>query len=88
MLKIVIKVKPNSSRDEISIDSGNNITVKIRAKPIDGEANEYLVKYLANEFNINRSLVEIEKGANSRLKRIALHIEPAKWEEIIKRQKE
>ncbi len=75
MIKLLIKVKPNSSKDEISIDSENNITVKIRAKPIDGEANEYLVKYLAEKLAISRSLIQIEKGATSRLKRITINID-------------
>lgn len=83
MVKILIRVKPGSSKDGVSVDSENNVTVKIRAKPIDGEANEYLVKYLASEFKISRSLIQIEKGTTSRLKRITLNIEPAKWESII-----
>jgi uncharacterized protein (TIGR00251 family) len=88
MVKILIKVKPNLSRDEILVDSQNNITIKIRAKPIEGDANEYLVKYLAKEFEISHSLIQIEKGAASRLKRIVLNIEPAQWVEIIRKHKE
>lgn len=87
MVKLLINVKPGSSRDEISADSLNNITVKIRAKPIEGEANKYLVEYLAREFEISRSLIQIEKGAASRLKRIALNIEPDRWDEINKKYK-
>jgi hypothetical protein len=84
MVKIVINVKPNSSNDEFLVDSENNITVKIRAKPIDGEGNDYLIKYLADEFKISRSLIQIEKGTTSRIKRIVLNMEPAKWELIRK----
>ncbi len=87
MVKLLIKVKPNSSKDEISVDAENNITVKIRAKPIDGEANDYLVKFLAKEFDISRSLIQIDKGATSRLKRIVLNIEPAMLQQIISRYK-
>jgi uncharacterized protein (TIGR00251 family) len=83
MIKLLIKVKPNSAKDEISVDSENNLTVKIRAKPVDGEANEYLVKYLAKEFNIRRGLIQIEKGATSPLKRILLNIEQEKLDAII-----
>ncbi len=87
MIKLLIKVKPNSSRDEISIDTENNLVVKIRAKPIDGEANEYLVKYLAKEFDISRSLIQIEKGTTSRFKRIVLNIVPTKLDQIISKYK-
>jgi uncharacterized protein len=84
MIKLLIKVKPNSSKDEILVDEENNFIVKIHAKPIDGEANEYLVKYLAREFNRSRSLIEIEKGATGRHKRMIFNIEQSKLDEIIK----
>jgi uncharacterized protein (TIGR00251 family) len=85
MIKLLIKVKPNSAKDEISIDTESVITVKIRAKPIDGEANGYLVKYLAKEFNISRSLIQIEKGVTSRMKRIVINIEEEKWAPLIEK---
>ena len=83
MIKLLIKVKPNSSKDEISLDAEKNITIKIHAKPVDGEANEYLVKYLAKELEIKRSLIQIEKGATSRLKRVVINIEESKWNEFL-----
>jgi len=83
MIIVVIKVKPGSGKDEITLDAEGNLSVKIRAKPIDGEANDYLVKYLAKEFNISRANIQIEKGATSRLKRIALNIQQKQWEEIL-----
>lgn len=87
MIKLLIKVRPSSAKDEISVDAENNFTVKIRAKPIDGEANEYLVKFLAKEFNISRSFIQIEKGATSRLKRIIINIEQVEFDTIIKKWK-
>jgi uncharacterized protein (TIGR00251 family) len=87
MIKLLIKVKPNSAKDEISVDAENNITVKIRTKPVDGEANEYLLKYLAKELGISRSLVQIEKGAVSRLNRIMINIELVEFDTIIKKWK-
>jgi uncharacterized protein (TIGR00251 family) len=87
MIKLLIKVKPGSGKDEISVDAENNISVKIKAKPIDGEANDYLIKYLSKEFGISRGNIQLEKGATSRLKRIALNIEQGKWDEILRNVK-
>lgn len=87
MIKLLIKVKPGSGKDEISVDTENNFSIKIKAKPIDGEANDYLVKYLSKEFNISKGSIQIEKGATSRLKRIALAIEQATLDELIKKYK-
>jgi uncharacterized protein (TIGR00251 family) len=85
MIRLLIKIKPGSGKNEISIDSDNNLSIKIKAKPIDGEANDYLVKYLSKEFNISKGNVQIEKGTTSRLKRIVLNIEQAQVEEILKK---
>jgi len=87
MIKLLIKVKPGASRDEISLDTENNLAVRIKAKPIDGEANDYLVNYLAKELNISRSKIQIEKGATSRLKRIAINIEQSQLDEILNKYK-
>jgi uncharacterized protein (TIGR00251 family) len=83
VVQLLIKVKPNSSKDEISVDEEGNISVKIRAKPIDGEANEYLVKFLAKEFGISKALIQIDKGATSRLKRISINIEESGLKSIL-----
>ncbi|HXP51655.1 MAG TPA: DUF167 domain-containing protein [Bacteroidia bacterium] len=87
MIRLLIKVKPGSGKDEISVDAENNLSIKIKAKPIDGEANDYLVKYLSKELNISKGHISIEKGATSRLKRIALNIEQSRFDEILKKYK-
>jgi len=88
MIKLLIKVKPNSAKDKISVDAENNLTIKIRAKPIDGEANEYLVKYLAKELGISHSHIQIEKGATGRHKRVAFNIEQEKLDGLLKSKKQ
>ena len=85
MIHLLITVKPGSGKDEVSVDAENNLSIKIKAKPIDGEANDYLVKYLSKEFNISKGNISIEKGATSRLKRIALYIEQVQLDEILKK---
>lgn len=77
-----IKVKPGSFKDEISIDDNNDWTVKIRAKPIDGEANVYLVNYLSKQFNITKSSIRIEKGSTSQYKTLSINIDIQEFETI------
>lgn len=71
---IQVKVKPGSFKDEISIDANNQWIVKIREKPIDGAANEYLIKFLAKEFKVKKSDIVIEKGLTSQFKRVVLNV--------------
>lgn len=87
MIRVVINVKPGASRDEISTDAEGNLLVRIKAKPIEGEANDYLVKYLADEFDISRSKIQLEKGATSRVKRIAIDITQEEFDKLLKKYK-
>jgi uncharacterized protein (TIGR00251 family) len=71
---IQVKVKPGSFKDEISIDENNQWLIKIREKPIDGAANEYLIKFLSKELKVKKSDIVIEKGLTSQFKRIDINI--------------
>lgn len=77
-----IKVKPGSFKDEILIDENNDWTVKIKAKPIDGEANVYLINYLSKQFNINKSAIQIEKGTTNQYKTLSINIDASELETI------
>ena len=67
--KIKIKVTPNSIRDEISGYLGEDILkIKIKAKPIKGKANTYLLRYLSKELKIPQKNLSIVKGKTSRIK--------------------
>jgi len=82
MVEVVIQVKPGSSKNEIYMNPNNELVVKLRAKPIDGEANYALVEFLSSELHIRKSGIEIIKGTTSRVKKIRLDISPADWKEI------
>jgi uncharacterized protein (TIGR00251 family) len=81
---IRIQVKPNSKTDSISIDNGGIIQVKIRAEPIEGKANKYLLKYLSNIFRLSKSKIEIIKGHSSFYKTIALQVDEDYVNNILK----
>ncbi len=74
MIPLYVKIKPGSFKDEVSFDSENNLIIKIREKPIDGAANDYLLKFLSKEFKISKSDVILEKGQTSPFKKLLLNI--------------
>ncbi|MBS1651056.1 MAG: DUF167 domain-containing protein [Bacteroidetes bacterium] len=82
MLKLHIKVKPASFKDEITCDKDGNIVIKIREKPINGAANDYLVKYIAEQFKLNKSSVHLAKGSTNQHKTILLNITESDLEAI------
>jgi uncharacterized protein (TIGR00251 family) len=74
MAEIVLKVylQPRSSRNEIIGPYRDGIKIKVTAPPVEGKANEALIKILAKEFKITASSIEILKGHNSREKIIRI----------------
>ena len=48
------------------------LKVRVRARPVEGEANEALIKLLAKTLGVSRSSVVLARGGQSRLKMIAV----------------
>ncbi|MDP2387616.1 MAG: DUF167 domain-containing protein [Bacteroidota bacterium] len=78
-----IKVKPGSFKNEFYIDENENWVVKLKAKPIDGVANEQLIEYLAAIFKSRKSSITIEKGHTSQYKTINIDEDTAMLNERI-----
>jgi uncharacterized protein (TIGR00251 family) len=74
MEEITLKIylQPKSSKNEIIGPYRDGIKVKVTAPPVRGKANEALIKFLAKEFKISASSIEILKGHNSREKIIRI----------------
>ena len=62
-----VLVKAGSSKEEVVVD-GSDLTVYVRARAHDGEANAAIIKVLAKHFKVSKSCVEIVRGAKSRHK--------------------
>ena len=70
MTQYLVKLKPGSSQEKIIKNDADGLTVYLRAKPHDGEANEALVKLLSKHFNIPKTSIKITRGVKSRNKTI------------------
>ena len=51
---------------------GDTVRVRLLAPPVDGQANEELIRFLAEELGVPRSAVRLVSGANSRSKTIKI----------------
>jgi len=71
-LVLRLYIQPKASRDSIIGLHGDELKVAITAPPIDGKANAHLVKYLAKQFKVAKSLVLVEKGELGRHKQIKI----------------
>jgi len=77
MATLAVKLQPGAAMDRIDgwdVDvSGRRILkVRVRARPVDGEANEALIRFLAKSLDLPKSAVALMRGGQSRLKMIAL----------------
>ena len=71
-MKYQVIVKPGSSQEKIIETATGELTVYLRAKPHDGEANTVLIKLLAKHFKVPKTSITITRGAKSRVKSIEL----------------
>lgn len=69
-MKYQVTIKPGSSQEKIIETAPGELTVYLRAKPHDGEANTALVKLLSKHFNVPKTTINITRGTHSRTKTI------------------
>ncbi|MDH4094063.1 MAG: DUF167 domain-containing protein [Betaproteobacteria bacterium] len=65
-------VQPGASRAGFDGTHGDRIKVKLRARAVDGAANEALVEFLAGHYGVPKRSVRIASGLRSRLKRVVI----------------
>jgi uncharacterized protein (TIGR00251 family) len=67
---LVVRLTPRASRDEIVGWQGDELRVRLRAPPVDGRANEALLRLLASRLDVSPSSIELVSGATARVKRL------------------
>ncbi|WP_439470391.1 DUF167 family protein [Brevundimonas sp.] len=77
MTTLPIKLTPGASADRIDgwdtdPDGRPVLKVRVRARPIEGEANTALIKLLAKTLGVPKSAVSLARGGQSRTKMIAV----------------
>lgn len=70
-MKIEVKVIPNAKRNIISPE-GQRYKIHLNAPAVDGKANEALIKFLAEHYQVRKNQIEITKGLKSRHKVIII----------------
>ena len=68
MPKYTVTVKPGSSQEKIVETAPGELTVYLRAKAHDGEANTALIKLLSKHFNVAKTSIAITRGMKSHTK--------------------
>ncbi len=71
-ITLAVKVVPRAKRDEIIGVEGDALKVRLTAPPVEGKANEALVKFLASKLGVRRADVEILHGETGRHKLVRI----------------
>ncbi|HLA50813.1 MAG TPA: DUF167 domain-containing protein [Thermodesulfobacteriota bacterium] len=69
-MKISVRVKPGSKKEEVIRVDDTHFIVHVKALPVEGKANESLVRLLSNYFNVPKSHIQILKGTRGKDKLI------------------
>ena len=74
-MKISVKVKPGAKKESLERVDEKNFIAHVKAPPVEGKANEALVRLLSDYFGVPKSRVLIIKGAASKYKLVHLLIQ-------------
>jgi len=84
-IKLGVRVIPNSSRCEICGVIDENLKIKLDVPPVDGKANEKLVKFLSKTLNIAKTNISIISGETSKNKKIFIKGNPDELQIILQK---
>jgi uncharacterized protein (TIGR00251 family) len=70
---LAVRVIPRSGRNQIAelMDDGR-VKIRLAAAPVDGEANQQLIRFLAEVLHVPKSAIEIVAGLSSRDKLVTV----------------
>lgn len=79
-------LQPKAASDAIVGIHGDRLKLRITAPPIDGKANEHLIKWLATLFKVPKSNIQILQGELGRQKTLRIkHPQQIPPESVIQR---
>lgn len=67
-VSFVVKVQPRARRNAITGTVGDAIKLALTAPPVEGKANQAVIDFFAEFFDIPRSSITIASGKTQRLK--------------------
>lgn len=72
VLTLTLHVQPGAKRTEVAGLHGEALKIRLAAPPVEGRANEALLKFIAESFGVPLRQVELIQGGQSRHKVVAI----------------
>ena len=67
-----VRAVPRASKNEIQGVHGDALKVRLQAPPVEGKANQALIRFLSDALNIPRSQLSIASGETGRNKAVLI----------------
>ncbi|SDX92916.1 hypothetical protein SAMN04515617_108109 [Collimonas sp. OK242] len=72
-VRLALQVTPNAKKSQIIGPLEDVLKVRLQAQPIEGKANEALIRYLAELLDVPRSRIVITHGHTNKRKIVEAH---------------
>lgn len=72
IVTLQVKVKPRAKVSELAQATDGTWIARLKAPPVDGKANQELVRLVAEKFQCSRAAVTIKAGAAGRTKLVRI----------------
>jgi len=67
-----VRAVPRASKNEIQGIHGDALKIRLQAPPVDGKANEALIRFLGETLDIPRSQISVASGETGRNKAVLI----------------
>lgn len=81
-VRLAVQITPNAKKTEVIGVLDDALKLKLQAQPIEGKANEALVKFLAAALSVPKSALTITHGLTSKRKLIDIRAAALTVEEV------
>lgn len=71
-IRVTVQIMPNAKKSEVIGVLDDALKIRLHAQPIEGKANEALMRYLADALGVPKSAVTITHGHTSKRKVIEI----------------
>jgi uncharacterized protein len=79
-ITLTLHIQPGAKKTEFAGLHGDALKIRLAAPPVDGKANEALIKFVAETLGLAKSAVNLKSGQTSRRK--VLEVQGAKLSSI------
>jgi uncharacterized protein (TIGR00251 family) len=72
-IRLAVQIVPNAKKNEIIGLQADALKIRLQAQPVEGKANDALIRFIAERLEIPRITVSITHGHTNKRKIIEIH---------------